>query len=88
MAIVICHTEGCSKAEVPVEAVVSWDDHGVTRYVDSVTCGACGQPIVTIDPPLPDPTPEESGGPDLLSLQQRCDSLQEQVDLLILTTLG
>lgn len=51
MATVTCHTPGCPKDGEPVPDVVTTyvdDETGETREVDSVICGACGQPITEV----------------------------------------
>lgn len=49
MSTVICHTENCGNAGIPIDLVLTWeDDDGVTHDVDSVQCGVCGQPITDV----------------------------------------
>lgn len=54
MAIVTCHTEGCRSADVPVSVATTVTDEetGEERSVDGVVCGACGNPITDVEPPL------------------------------------
>ena len=50
MATVTCHTEGCGNAGTPIELDLEYtDEEGMTRTVDAVACGACGQPITDLD---------------------------------------
>jgi hypothetical protein len=53
MHVCICHTEGCSNAETPIDMQLTYlDETGTEQTVDSVTCGVCDQPITDIEPPL------------------------------------
>lgn len=55
-ATVICETPGCPSEGRPVENVpVGWENEetGETEYVSAVACGACGQPITDVTPPIP-----------------------------------
>ncbi len=54
MTTVTCHTAGCTNADVPLDAVVTWkDDDGVEHVVDEIICGVCGQPITDVaNPPV------------------------------------
>ncbi len=46
MSTVICHTDGCGNAEIPISLVLTYEDeNGDTLRVDSVSCGVCGQQI-------------------------------------------
>lgn len=46
MATVVCRTEDCGNAGVPIPLDLEWtDDEGVVHDVDSVVCGVCGEPI-------------------------------------------
>ena len=60
MNTVTCHTPDCENADIGIELELSWVnfDTGETEWVTGVSCGACGEPITDIDPPLPDPEPE------------------------------
>lgn len=61
MATVTCHTTGCAKENEPVPDVRTMfeNEDGETQYVAAVFCGACSQPIMDIQPPIPsyDPPP-------------------------------
>jgi hypothetical protein len=47
-----CHTEGCENDGVPVELALSFEMDGMTMWVDVVYCGACGQEITDVVPPI------------------------------------
>lgn len=69
-AVVTCHTDGCESAGRPIEIDVTYVDGetGETQWVGGVCCGACGQLITDVVPPLGDPgglvTPEPDPEPD------------------------
>ncbi|GAB7005794.1 hypothetical protein JCM18899A_32670 [Nocardioides sp. AN3] len=50
MAIVTCHTEGCSSSSRAIELPLTYPDQdtGENKTVDTVMCGACGQQITDI----------------------------------------
>jgi len=49
MANVVCHTEDCSNAGIPISLNLAYtDDDGETVNVDAVSCGVCGQEITDI----------------------------------------
>ena len=46
---VTCHTEGCRNADIPIDLTLEYEDEeGLTRTVDAVACGVCGQPITDL----------------------------------------
>lgn len=54
MHAVTCHTPGCLNAETPIDMqLILTDEDGAEHVVGSVYCGACGEPITDIAPPLP-----------------------------------
>lgn len=59
MSALTCHTAGCPNQDLPIEMglTVVDPDTGALVYVDSVVCGACGQPITDVVPPF------TAGGP-------------------------
>lgn len=51
MATVVCHTEECSNAGIPIQLGLTWiDEEGATQTVDAVACGVCGQTITDVTP--------------------------------------
>ena len=49
MATVICHTDGCANAELPLSVSLTYEDEeGNTQSVDAVACGVCGQEITDV----------------------------------------
>ena len=48
MSLVTCRNEACPSADEPREMVLTWTDANGTHTVDSVVCGACGEPITDI----------------------------------------
>lgn len=49
MSIVVCHTSGCTNADVPIDLDLTWtDDQGQQHSIDAVVCGVCTQPITDI----------------------------------------
>jgi hypothetical protein len=65
MATATCHAEGCSNAGQPLEVTTSFEDvDGNEAFVSSVVCGACGNEITDVDPPLPGSEPAPPERPD------------------------
>jgi hypothetical protein len=49
MSTVTCRTAGCENNGIQIELDLTFrDDQGVVHQVDTVICGACGQPITDI----------------------------------------
>ena len=63
---VVCHTQGCGNAGIPLEMGLSWpnEETGETEYVGAVYCGVCGKEIRDVRPPLPGTEPPEPDRPD------------------------
>ena len=55
MNVCTCHTPECPSADSPVDMKLDYvnDDTGETEWVSAVYCGACGQQITDVEPPLP-----------------------------------
>lgn len=52
---VTCRTEGCENADVTL--ILTSPGH-------AVICGPCGQQIIDIDPPLPEPWFDDAAEPE------------------------
>lgn len=49
MATLVCHTDGCPNAGIPIQYDATFtDDDGETRNVDLIVCGPCGQEITDV----------------------------------------
>jgi hypothetical protein len=49
MAVLTCHTEGCSNAEKPIEyEMTERNPDGTVTQIQYAVCGVCSQPITDI----------------------------------------
>ena len=54
MRTAVCHTEGCTNADQPINLETDYldPDTGETMTVGGVYCGVCQQQITDVTPPL------------------------------------